>query len=289
MSASTDALKDIPLFRNITTAHMEDLEVAFEKCHFDSGDVLFAAGAEPEHLLVLMEGEVHLKEGDEVRYTLSAPAPIGELGAVSGLNRNTTAVATSKVEVWRMSQEALMGFFEAHGDVAFPFYHNLMQVVADKIRQESRRLDEMRTNIIRTQKAMKRMRDMILESTETEISAPMHDTLEELIGRNRRSNYVVEPPRTLPAVVRLGDGVEMPVCELSAVWLVVTRSPSMSVVMGDHWTGVLMASGVEIPVSGKVSELREDSIVVELDLLLEEYATQLEHYLTRVQMLTVVV
>jgi CRP-like cAMP-binding protein len=289
MSASTDALKDIPLFRNITTSHMEELEVAFEKCHFDSGDVLFTAGAEPQHLFVLMDGEIVLKEGDEVRFSLSAPAPIGELGAVSGLSRNTTAIATSKVEVWRISRADLMGFFEDHGDVAFPFYHNLMQVVSDKIRQESRRIDEMRTNLIRTQKAMKRMRDLILESTETEISAPMHDTLEDLIGRNRRSNYVVEPPRTLPALVRLGSGVEMPVRELSAVWLVVTRSPLMEVETGDHWTGVLLASGMEIPVSGNVSDVREDSIIVELDLLLEEYAVQLEDYLTRVQMLTVVV
>ena len=188
-----------------------------------------------------------------------------------------------------MTRDALMNFFEDHGDVAFPFYHNLMQVVADKVRQEGRRIDEMRTNIIRTQKAMKRMRDLILESKETEISAPMHDTLEELIGQNRRSNYVVEPPRTLPAVVRLGSGMEMPVRELSAVWLVVTRSPAMEVGLGDHWTGVLLASGVEIPVSGNVTELRDNAIVVELDLLLEEYAAQLENYLTRVQMLTVVV
>ena len=100
---------------------------------------------------------------------------------------------------------------------------------------------------------------------------------------------MVEPPRTLPALVRLGSGVEMPVRELSAVWLVVTRSPLMEVETGDHWTGVLLASGMEIPVSGNVSDVREDSIIVELDLLLEEYAVQLEDYLTRVQMLTVVV
>jgi len=76
-----------------------------------------------------------------------------------------------------------MQFFESHGDVAFPFYHNLLRVWRqDPPGYPSARRDA--RNIIRTQKAMKKMRELVLESEDTVVSKPVFETLEELIEHN---------------------------------------------------------------------------------------------------------
>ena len=284
-----DTLRTIPLFRNITDEHIKALMGAFEKQQLASGEVLFNQGSKADSLFILLSGTVELTESETTRFELHGPAPIGELGALTGRTRLMTATVTEDAEVWKISRETLMDFFEGNGDVAFPVCFNLLDIMADKTARDNRRLEEMRTNIIRTQKAMKRMRDLILETKETTLSETIHDTLQDLIGRNRKSNYVVTPARSLPIEARLGDGTSVTVLRLSAVWLVVTQNPSRESIVGEHWTGVLQIGDTEFPVSGNVTEADSASVVIELDLLIEEYADLLGDYLTRIQMLDIVI
>jgi len=289
MENTIDTLRRIPLFRNITDEHIKALMNAFEKTQMAQGETLFLQGARAENLFILISGTIQLTESDSTRFELHAPAPIGELGALTGRTRMMTATVTSDAEIWKISREELMTFFESHGDVAVPICFNLLDIMADKTSRDGRRAEEMRTNIIRTQKAMKRMRDLILETKENALSETIHDTLQDLIGRNRKSNYVVTPPRSLPVEGRLGDGTSITVLRLSAVWLVVTQNPARESVVGEQWTGVLQIGDTEFPVSGTVQDADAASVVIEMDLLIEDYADLLEDYLTRVQMLDVII
>lgn len=288
MTVSIDELRTIPLFRRITDVHMKELVEAFEKIELQPGDNLFQAGEPPTHFYLLVDGEIILRDGSDIQFYLHPPAPIGELGAVSGYARNTTAEATQASSVWRIERKHLIDFFEEHGDVAFPFYHNLMGVVAEKISRDSRRMEEMRKNLITTQKGMKRLRDLVLESVETPVSAEIHDTLDALIAQNRRSNYVVEPPGSIPAHVRLSNGADVEIQELSAVWLVLPRVEGVESDDTGHWSGVLVTQQLEIPLSG-TANFEANVVRIELDLLIDDFAEQLDDYLTRVQMLDVVV
>src|SRR5690349_6285719 len=138
MAVRTNDLHAIPLFQGITEQHLHALLGAFETLSLPAGSVLFEAGSEPDHFHILTSGEVELRDKGAALFTLTPIAPIGELGALTGLRRNTTAVVTKAAEVYRISRAALMDFFERHGDVAFPFQHNLLQVVALKIRRDTR-------------------------------------------------------------------------------------------------------------------------------------------------------
>jgi len=289
MENTIETLRRIPLFRNITDEHIKALMNAFDKTQMAQGETLFLQGARAEHLFILISGTIQLTESDSTRFELHAPAPIGELGALTDRTRMMTATVTSDAEIWKISREKLMTFFESHGDVAFPICFNLLDIMADKTSRDGRRAEEMRTNIIRTQKAMKRMRDLILETKENALSETIHDTLQDLIGRNRKSNYVVTPPRSLPVEARLGDGTSVTVLRLSAVWLVVTQNPARESVVGEQWAGVLQIGDTEFPISGTVQDADAASVVIEMDLLIEEYADLLEDYLTRVQMLDVII
>lgn len=289
MAIRTIDLHAIPLFQGITEQHLHALLGAFEQLSLPAGAVLFEAGSEPTFFHILASGEVELRERETARFTLTPIAPIGELGALTGLHRNTTAVTTKPSEIYRIERAALIDFFERHGDVAFPFQHNLLQVVALKIRRDNRRIEEMRANLIRTQKAMKRLLDSVLAAEETPLSKEVADTLEDLIEHNKRGHYLVEPTGPLMSSVRLDNGVLVPVLEMNDGLVRFGKWPGAVPEKSAHFSGVLVTSQTEIPISGTVEATEGSSVLVKLDLLIDEYQEAVRDYLTRVQMLDFVV
>jgi hypothetical protein len=160
-----------------------------------------------------------------------------------------------------------------------------LSAVADKVLRDQKRMGDMRANLVRTQKELKRMRELVLETVETPLSAPVHDTLDKLITTNRRVNYRVEPPPALAAHLRL-DGGTAKVADLSRthVSVVVGFTPPAQ---GTWLSGVLALAGTEIPISGRVFRVHGERVTIELDLLIDEFAAILEGYLTRVQLLDI--
>lgn len=287
MPVAPAELRKIPLFANITDAHLAELVDACRSRKVAAGEALFEAGAVADRFQILVSGEVSLREGDQERFRLRPIAPVGELGAIAKLERRITAVAATPVELLEMPTEKLMQFFEDHGDVAFPFHYNLLRVVADKIRRDQRRVDEMRKNIITTQKAMKRMRDALLEGDDTPLHKQLFDELEALIEQNKKGHYLVEPAEALPTQVRLDGGQVVAVKAISKDWLHLPPNGSVPK-KGAHWSGVLVLPEREVAVSGTVADADGDGIHIRLDLLIDEYNRAVEDHLTRLQMLDVV-
>ena len=87
--------------------------------------------------------------------------------------------------------------------------------------------------------------------------------------------------------VSADDGSAAAVRAVSNDWLRLARSAGAPA-KGAHWSGVLVLPGRDIPVSGTVESV-DDTVLVKLDLLIEDYAASLADYLTRVQMLDFVV
>lgn len=284
MTVAPSALRKIPLFANITDEHLSQLVRACKTRSVDGGEVLFQAGTVSDRFLILTEGEISLREGAEERFRLKPIAPVGELGALARLERRTTAVAATRAEVLEMPVADLMQFFEDHGDVAFPFHYNLIRVVADKIRRDTRRTEEMRRNLMTTQKAMKRMRDALLEGEDTPLHKQLFDEIEALIEQNKKGHYLVEPAEALPTSVRLDDGSIVAVKAMSKDWLHLPTSSSAPK-HGSHWSGVLMLPEREIAVSGTVDGADDGGMHIRLDMLIDDYNRAVEDHLTRLQML----
>ena len=59
--------------------------------------------------------------------------------------------------------------------------------------------------------------------------------------------------------------------------------------VGSSLTGVLQLAGTELPISGRVHRAQGGRLTIELDLLIDEYSSMLEGYLTRAQLLDVLV
>jgi CRP-like cAMP-binding protein len=283
-TVSPDALRTIPLLRGFADEQLASILGLFEPVSLGADRLLFRQGDRAEAFYLLTGGAVTLQETGGESFVLHPLSIIGELGALTGRLRNSTAEAAAGAELWQARVNPLLELFDAHPQIGLGFQQNLMHLVAEKIARDQVRLQDMRANIVRTQKAMKQMRDLLLDSQDTVVSAPLHDTIESLIRQNRRVNYRVEPPTALPAEVRLDDGSTAPVVQISRTHISFS-SATAGVKAGSRLSAVLCLSGPEIPMSGQVLRTIGDRVDVELDLLIDEYAAGLEGYLTRVQML----
>lgn len=288
MSIVSD-LRALPLFQGISEARLAQLVAIFRPVKQQAGTVLFRPGDLATRFELLTMGEVLIEEEGAVKLTMRPLAPLGELGAITGIPRSTTATAVTDVELLTIPVGDLLGFFDDNSDIGFAFYKNLLAVVGDKVRRDRRRMDEMRANIIRTQKAMKQMREQVLDAQETEISKPLYETLDTLIQNNRRANYRVMPTPSYPAQVRLDDGRVVNLLEVSEGYVKVEGTTKDVARDPSFWTGVLVTPNDEILVSGTVVREGEGGVVVKLDTLIDEYKAHLDDYVTRVQLLDFVV
>jgi len=292
VTASARDLRHLPLFRSLSDAQLEELLRAFASRTVKAGTTLFNEGDPATVFQILIAGEVELSEGDEPRFSVKPFAPLGELGALSGLPRASTAVVLRDATLLEAKTDELMRLFSKSSELAFTFYRSLLAVVGDKVRRDKQRIQEMRSNIIRTQKAMKTIRDLVLEGDETALSQPICDRLDVLIENNRRAHYRVSPQPTHPASARLANGggsngTRVDVIELSEGFL--KLSPTAKLATGAEATLVLTLPKGEIPVSGKVERAGTDGILLKLDLLIDEYKRALNGYMTELQMLDFVV
>jgi len=283
------SLQTLPLFQGIPEARLEQLVGAFRSVSHSAGTKLFAVGDTATHFELLTKGEVCLEESESTKFGLRPFAPLGELGALTGIPRSTSAVATIDSEVLTIPVGDLLGFFDANADIGLAFYRNLLGVVSDKVRRDRRLLGEMRANIIRTQKAMKAMRETVLAAQETAISKSLFESLDQLIDNNRRTNYRVSPTAGFSAQVKLENGHLARVLEVSEGYLKVEGKTSDLTADPSYWAGVLVMPTAEILVSGTV--VREDpaGVVVKLDTLVDEFRAKLDDYSVRLQLLDFVV
>ncbi len=288
-----DDVRHLPLFRLLSEPHIAELLGTFQLQKIAKGTALFREGEVSSTFLILFKGEVELTDSTEPKFTVHPVAPLGELGALTGLPRNTSAVALSDVEVLEAPLDALHRLFAKSGELAATFYRGLLDTVADKVRRDKRRLDETKLNLIRTQKAMKKVRELVLESEETPISKAVCDVLDEQIEQNRRAHYRVSPLPGHQAAVKLEGRGRVPVLEISEGFIKFDKPQAQDAkaayAAGDDLSAVLVLPQREIAVSGRVVRSGEDGVVVKLDMLIDEYRGALQGYVTQLQLLDVVV
>jgi CRP/FNR family transcriptional regulator, cyclic AMP receptor protein len=284
MGPTVSELKTIPLFHGFGDAELSEVGALFGPVAA-TDKPLFDVGEPATTLYLLTKGEVVLdRPGDDV-FRLHPPALIGELGALTSLTRSTRANVTAGSTVWALPAKTLQAYLADHQELGVRFLVNLLSTVADKVHRDQRRIADMRSNLIGTQKELKRLRELVLEQEETPISAPVHDTLDKLITHNRRVNYRVEPPAALAAHCKF-DAVSAPIFDISRTHITVTL-PTAPPAVGTWMTGVAHLAGTDIPISGRVHRVHDKRMTLELDLMIDEFAATLEGYLTRAQLLDI--
>ncbi len=280
-------VRDLPLFAGFSEADTSTLLSVFEPQRFDDEQKVFTVGAQSDFLRILVEGALSVRSEDDELFEVHPYAPIGELSALTGESRNLEVVAKGPVLMLAVAAAALEKFLREHAQIGFVFQRNLLRLASRKIGRDRRRLGEMRENIVNTQKAMKRMREAILESEDNPLHAALFEELDALIEQNRKIHYLVEPSRLVPTAVKLPDGVERPVLALSTEWLYVAEPPD-SVKVDAELSMTLLLDGQEIPISGRVEKSDSVQAIIYLDEMIPAYEEQLNRHMARAQLLDVV-
>ena len=286
MAPRADELRLITLFRGFSDAELAEVAALFAPVL--PTEVLFSVGQPATTFYLLTAGDVTLERPGDDAYALRPPALIGELGALTGLSRTCEARPSKDAVLWCLDAKVLQTFLGDNQELGVRFLVNLLEIVADKVHRDQRRMADMRTNLVRTQKQLKQLRDLVLDSPEASLSAPVHDALDTLIHTNRRANYRVVPPSAMAAMWRLDIGTAK-VVELSRTHVTVEWPSGTAPDVGTWVSGVLDLSGSEIPASGKVIRQAGRRATIELDLMIDLYSAALEGYLTRTQLLDVLV
>ena len=284
MGPTASELRTIPLFQGFEDEELTEIGALFTPVN--PGDKpLFDVGEPATTLYLLTKGEVVLDRPGDDTFKLSPPALIGELGALTGLPRSTRASVTAGATVWALPAKKIQGYLSDHQELGLRFLVNLLSTVADKVHRDQIRLADMRSNLVSTQKELKRLRELVLEQEETPISAPVHDALDKLITHNRRVNYRVEPPPALAAHCRI-DNATAPIADISRTHISVNL-PNDPPGVGTWLSGVAHLAGTEIPISGRVHRVHARRMTIELDMMIDEFVGTLEGYLTRAQLLDI--
>jgi CRP-like cAMP-binding protein len=280
-----DDLRPIPLFRGFTDEELGELAGVFSPAEVRAGGVLFEVDEPAQAFFLVTAGEVVLDRPGDDQFLVRPPALIGELGGLAGLFRNVRAVASAGAVVWQSDAMQVQRHLAGNQLLGIRFLVNLLELVADKIQRDQRRIFEMRGRLVETQRTLKSLQDIVVEAPETPISAAVHDALGRLIVDNRRVNYRVEPPPALAASVRLDAG-RTPVFELSRTHMTL-RWPGPPPAVGDRVFGVMELPGVELPLAGSVIRVGRGMTTLKFDPMIDEYVAALEGYLTRIQLLDV--
>jgi CRP-like cAMP-binding protein len=197
MGPRASELRTIPLFQGFGDDELASVGCC-SRVSIDPKKPLFDVGETSTELYLLTAGEVVLDRPNDDVFRLHPPALIGELGALTGLPRSTRATVAAGSTVWALPARKIQAYLASNQELGIRFLVNLLGIVADKVHRDQLRLADMRQNVIRTQKEMKRLREVVLETVETPLSAPVHDALDKLITNNRRVNYACSRRRRSP-------------------------------------------------------------------------------------------
>jgi CRP/FNR family transcriptional regulator, cyclic AMP receptor protein len=264
------ALRMVPLFQGFSEHELIELSSLFVQLQPGPSGVLFDVGDPSTSLYVLTHGEVTLDAPGDDTFRLRPPSLIGELGALTAIHRSTKAVVGPGTVIFGLAAKELQRHLATNQELGLRFLVNLLSVVADKVQRDQ-------------------VRDLILEAVETPLSSPVHDALDKLIAGNRRVNYRVDPPDGFPVSVRMDHG-DATVVDLSRTHTTLEfYAPKLPCGVGDWISGVINLAGTEIPLSGNIMRAKERRVTISHDLMIDEFAQALEGYLTRVQLLDVLV
>jgi len=136
-------LEDHPLFGRLESEELDRLLPFLRVARYPRRAVLFHKGDPGTNMMVVLRGRVKVctqsEDGKEVVHNLFSPGEVfGEIALLDGGDRTTDAVTLDASELLVLERRDFIPFLRDHPDAAL----RLMEVLCQKLRQTSQRLEE---------------------------------------------------------------------------------------------------------------------------------------------------
>ncbi|UCC88844.1 MAG: cyclic nucleotide-binding domain-containing protein [Anaerolineales bacterium] len=112
-------IKNAPIFAEFTDAERRAVGKRMRLETYQSGELIFAQGAESDALYLIKEGWVKLTDngGRAVIATLGPGSLLGETDFFIGAERSMTARASSPLSIWVLDENAILDLIEEHSEI----------------------------------------------------------------------------------------------------------------------------------------------------------------------------
>jgi CRP-like cAMP-binding protein len=97
MATTEELLALVPLFQGLSKKHLAQVSNLATRLDFPAGKVLAREGDPGHEFIVILDGEVEIKKGDEVIATRGSGSYVGEIALLEHRPRTATVVATTPV------------------------------------------------------------------------------------------------------------------------------------------------------------------------------------------------
>lgn len=130
MSSTMDALKNVPMFRDLNTRTMERLEKLARERSFNAGDVIVKEGDEGVGFFLVSSGKVSVTKDGHALNTLHAGDFFGEMALLDNYRRSATVTATEATKCLAMLRSDFVAELRANADLAV----EMLQVMSRRVR-----------------------------------------------------------------------------------------------------------------------------------------------------------
>lgn len=113
-----ELLAKVPLFEGLSKKHLKQISGLATRIDAAEGKVLTREGEAGHEFIVILEGEVEIKRGDQVIGTRGAGDYIGEIALIEHTPRTATVVATTPVALDVIGQREFATLLDDEPEIA---------------------------------------------------------------------------------------------------------------------------------------------------------------------------
>lgn len=135
--ASTDELlARVPLFKDLSTKHLRQVRSLATRVDVSPGRVLTREGGTGHEFIVVLEGEVEIRQDDKVIATCGAGDYVGEIALIDQRPRTATVVATSPAALEVIGQREFAELLAEEPEIADRIRATAAQRLADDAKRQ---------------------------------------------------------------------------------------------------------------------------------------------------------
>jgi CRP/FNR family transcriptional regulator, cyclic AMP receptor protein len=131
MNPMVDALREVPLFADLSTRDLKRLTGSMSEMSYATGDTVVSQGKGGVGFFVILDGRAKVSQDGEERATLGPGDYFGEMALIDGDDRAASVTAEGDLRCAAMTMWNFRPFVKGHPDVAWALLTALVKRVRE--------------------------------------------------------------------------------------------------------------------------------------------------------------
>lgn len=132
MADHVSQLKRVPLFANISEAHLQRIANSAHERRYDPGAAIVSAGETGQGFYLIVQGRADVQRGGRTVRSLGPGEYFGELALLRDAPRSATVIAREPTTCLALTRWDFKGILDANPELAL----HLLDTVAQRVRED---------------------------------------------------------------------------------------------------------------------------------------------------------